>query len=59
MYRPHMKAISYLGKVDSLFGAPVTTRNWKTIMAVVRILKDQEKPANKLDLATAINTERL
>jgi uncharacterized protein (DUF1697 family) len=41
MYRRHMKTISYLGKIDSLFGAPATTRNWNTIMTVVRILKDQ------------------
>jgi uncharacterized protein (DUF1697 family) len=45
MYRRHMKTISYLGKIDTLFAAPATTRNWNTITAVVRILKDQEKPA--------------
>lgn len=39
MYRRHMKTIGYLGKVDKLFGAPATTRNWNTISAVVRILK--------------------
>jgi uncharacterized protein (DUF1697 family) len=38
-YRRHMKTISYLGKIDSLFGAPATTRNWNTIEAVLRILK--------------------
>ena len=42
-YRRHMKTISYLGKIDSLFGAPATTRNWNTIEAVLRILKGQEK----------------
>jgi uncharacterized protein (DUF1697 family) len=40
MYRRHMKTIAYLGKIDSLFGVPATTRNWNTIMSVVRILKD-------------------
>lgn len=40
-YRRHMKTISYLGKIDTLFGAPSTTRNWNTIVAVVRILKEQ------------------
>jgi uncharacterized protein (DUF1697 family) len=40
-YRRHMKTISYLGKVDSLFGAPATTRNWNTIMAIIRALKDR------------------
>jgi uncharacterized protein (DUF1697 family) len=39
MYRRHMKAIGYLGQIDKVFGAPVTTRNWNTIMAIVRILK--------------------
>jgi uncharacterized protein (DUF1697 family) len=40
-YRRHMKTISYLGKVDALFGAPATIRNWNTIMAVARILKSR------------------
>ena len=40
-YRRHMKTISYLGKVDKLFGAPATTRNWNTIETVLRILKGQ------------------
>jgi len=38
-YRRHMKTIGYLGQIDKLFGAPVTTRNWNTIVAIVRILK--------------------
>ena len=38
-YRRHMKTISYLGQIDKLFRVPATTRNWKTIIAVVRILK--------------------
>jgi uncharacterized protein (DUF1697 family) len=46
MYRRHMRTISYLGKIDALFGAPATTRNWNTIMAIVRILKDLQKPTN-------------
>ncbi len=37
-YRRQMKAIGYLGKIDTLFGVPATTRNWNTIMSVVRIL---------------------
>ena len=40
-YRRHMKTIGYLGRIDKLFGVPATTRNWNTIMAVVRILKGQ------------------
>jgi uncharacterized protein (DUF1697 family) len=43
MYRRHMKTISYLGQIDKLFGVPATTRNWNTIIAIVRILKGQEK----------------
>jgi hypothetical protein len=34
-----MKTIGYLGQLDRLFGAPATTRNWNTIVAIVRILK--------------------
>ena len=41
MYRRHMKTIGYLGQIDKLFGVPATTRNWNTIMAIVRILKGQ------------------
>ena len=40
-YRRHMKTIGYLGQIDKLFGAPVTTRNWNTIIAIVRLLKEQ------------------
>jgi uncharacterized protein (DUF1697 family) len=43
MYRRHMKTIGYLGKLDKLFGAPATTRNWNTIISIVRILKGQGK----------------
>lgn len=42
MYRRHMKTIGYLGRVDKLFGVPATTRNWNTVLAVVRILKGQK-----------------
>ncbi|HUF81666.1 MAG TPA: DUF1697 domain-containing protein [Burkholderiales bacterium] len=38
LYRRHMKAISYLGALDRLFGVPVTTRNWSTITAIARVL---------------------
>jgi uncharacterized protein (DUF1697 family) len=40
MYRRHMKAIGYLGQIDKLFGAPATTRNWNTIAAILKILKN-------------------
>jgi uncharacterized protein (DUF1697 family) len=40
MYRRHMKTIGYLGRIDKLYGVPATTRNWNTILAIARILKD-------------------
>ena len=40
-YRRHMKTIGYLGRIDELFGAPATTRNWNTVCSIVRILKEQ------------------
>lgn len=47
VYRRHMKTIGYLGRIDKLFGVPATTRNWNTILAVVRILKGQQnKPTD-------------
>jgi len=45
MYRRHMKTIGYLGQVDRLFGVPATTRNWNTILAIQRLLKDGKKQA--------------
>jgi uncharacterized protein (DUF1697 family) len=41
LYRRHMKTISYLGQIDKLVGVPATTRNWNTIIAIMRILKSQ------------------
>jgi uncharacterized protein (DUF1697 family) len=41
MYRRHMKTIGYLGQIDKLYGVPATTRNWNTIIAILRILKGQ------------------
>ncbi|HEV2423657.1 MAG TPA: DUF1697 domain-containing protein [Terriglobia bacterium] len=45
MYRRHMKTIGYLGRIDKLFSAPATTRNWNTILAVVQTLKSQKNTA--------------
>lgn len=39
VYRRHMKTIGYLGRLDTLYGAPATTRSWTTILTVLRILK--------------------
>jgi uncharacterized protein (DUF1697 family) len=56
VYRRHMKTISYLGQIDKLFGMPATTRNWKTILAVLRLLKDGEKRLEWLKLARPVVT---
>ena len=42
VYRRQMKTIGYLGQIDSLFGAPATTRSWTTILSVLRILKSDQ-----------------
>jgi uncharacterized protein (DUF1697 family) len=39
MYRRQMKAISYLGKIEKLFGVPATTRNWNTMVKVAKIIE--------------------
>jgi hypothetical protein len=39
-YRRHMKTIGFLGMIDGIFGVPVTTRNWNTIMATVEVLRN-------------------
>jgi len=33
-----MKVIGYLGRLDGVFGVPATTRNWKTITAIFKVL---------------------
>ncbi len=33
-----MKVIGYLGRLDRLFGVPMTTRNWNTITAIAKLL---------------------
>jgi uncharacterized protein (DUF1697 family) len=38
VYRRQMKAISYLGKIEKLLGAPATTRSWNTIEKIAKIL---------------------
>ena len=41
MYRRHMKTIGYLGQIDRLLGATVTTRNWNTVATIMQILKEE------------------
>jgi uncharacterized protein (DUF1697 family) len=45
VYRRHMKTIGYLGQIDRMFSGRATTRNWNTILAIVRILKARKAPA--------------
>ncbi len=45
VYRRRMKTIGYLGQIDKIFGVPATTRSWNTILAILRILKGQDKKA--------------
>jgi uncharacterized protein (DUF1697 family) len=40
-YRREMKAIGCLSAIDKLFGVPVTTRNWNTISAILKVLKQK------------------
>ena len=47
-YRRHMKTIGYLGQLDKLFGAKVTTRNWNTISALVEIILKRQKGMDRL-----------
>jgi uncharacterized protein (DUF1697 family) len=44
MYRRHMKVIGYLGTLDRLYGVPVTTRNWNTIAAIAKVLRQEANP---------------
>ena len=39
VYRREMRAIRYLAQLEKVFGVPVTTRNWNTILTIARILK--------------------
>lgn len=41
MYRRHMKVIGYLGSLDRLYGVSLTTRNWNTIAAIVKALRNE------------------
>jgi uncharacterized protein (DUF1697 family) len=53
MYRRHMKTIGYLGQIDGLFGAQATTRNWNTILTIVRILKGRSKTSKEIEYSNS------
>jgi uncharacterized protein (DUF1697 family) len=38
IYRRHMKAVAYLGKIEKILGVPGTIRNWNTIEKVAKVL---------------------
>jgi uncharacterized protein (DUF1697 family) len=38
VYRRDMKVIGYLGTLDRLFGVPVTSRSWNTIVAIAKVV---------------------
>jgi uncharacterized protein (DUF1697 family) len=41
IYRREMKAIRYLDRIETIFGAPCTTRSWSTILAIGKVLRRQ------------------
>lgn len=41
LYKRRMQVIGYLGRLDRLFGAPVTTRSWSTIVAIGKALEQR------------------
>src|ERR1051325_6374959 len=43
MHRREMRAIGYLGSLEKIFGAKVTTRSWSTIVAISRVLQPDSK----------------
>jgi len=43
MHRREMRAIGYLGSLEKIFGAKVTTRSWSTIVAISRVLQPDGK----------------
>jgi hypothetical protein len=42
VYRRQMKAIGQLGQLERRLGTAMTTRNWNTIAAIVKLLKAEE-----------------
>ena len=42
-----MKTIGFLGMIDGIFGVPVTTRNWNTILAIVEVLRNPSSFATR------------
>jgi uncharacterized protein (DUF1697 family) len=53
LYRRTMRTIGCLNQVDKRLGAPVTTRNWNTISAIIKILKGGTKVMSRHDRRVA------
>lgn len=51
MYRRQMKAIGFLGALDRLYGVPVTTRNWNTIAAIAKVLRNDQSDRTAISVA--------
>jgi uncharacterized protein (DUF1697 family) len=43
IYRREMKTITCLNAIDTLFGAPATTRNWNTVRAIRKVLETHSR----------------
>lgn len=43
VYRRHMKTIGHLDSLERLFGAPATTRSWRTMLSVLRHLRPRDR----------------
>jgi uncharacterized protein (DUF1697 family) len=53
VHRRHMKVIGCLGALDRVFGMPLTTRNWNTIVAIAaRLAESPSDSARMLARAT-------
>jgi uncharacterized protein (DUF1697 family) len=48
LYRREMKSIGYLGQLEKVFGVPLTTRNWNTILAVAQHLRTLPRSPRRL-----------
>jgi uncharacterized protein (DUF1697 family) len=44
LYRREMKGIAHLGRIEQILGVPATTRNWRTMLAIARVLAGESAP---------------
>jgi hypothetical protein len=58
LYRRHMRTIGCLGQIDKLFGVPVTTRSWRTILSLLRIAKNCERAPYKVTKSRSKRSNR-